>query len=135
MCTHTGSPDPAKPEKKETTENTEESRTTSPDTAESKPKEAQEKSQSQPAAFSGAGNRSPKKPAKETAENAETKPGPGQLPQMQPMPGLKKPAKICKPAGKQKNGSLLSLSTLKNPAALRLRLLRIMRSTCRASER
>jgi hypothetical protein len=49
MCTHTGSPDPAKPEKKETTENTEDSRVTSPDTAESKTTEDQGKSQtSQP---------------------------------------------------------------------------------------
>ena len=45
MCTHTGSPDPAKPEKKEPTENTSESRTTSPDTAESKQQESREKSQ------------------------------------------------------------------------------------------
>jgi len=45
MCTHTGSPDPAKPEKKETTENTEESPTASPDSAESKTMEAQGKSQ------------------------------------------------------------------------------------------
>ena len=49
MCTHTGSPDPAKPEKKEPTENTEESRPAPPDTAESKIKETQGKSQtSQP---------------------------------------------------------------------------------------
>jgi hypothetical protein len=49
MCTHTGSPGPAKPEKKETTENTEESRTNSPDRAESETKKAQGKSQtSQP---------------------------------------------------------------------------------------
>jgi hypothetical protein len=48
MCTHTGSPDPAKPEKKETTENTEDSRVTSPDTAESKTTEDQGKSQTSP---------------------------------------------------------------------------------------
>lgn len=65
MCTHTGSPDPAKPEKKETTENSEESRATSPDTAESKTKEAQEKSQSsQPSSQAATG---PK--PEETAEN------------------------------------------------------------------
>ena len=65
MCTHTGSPDPAKPEKKETTENSEESRATSPDTAESKTKEAQEKSQSsQPPSQAATG---PK--PEETAEN------------------------------------------------------------------
>ena len=45
MCTHTGSPDPAKPEKKETTENKSESRTSSPDTTESKQQESQGKSQ------------------------------------------------------------------------------------------
>jgi hypothetical protein len=65
MCTHTGSPDPAKPKKKETTENTEESRTTSPDTAESKTKEAQGKSQtSQPPIQDVTGPES-----EETAEN------------------------------------------------------------------
>jgi len=65
MCTHTGSPDPAKPEKKEPTENTEESRTTSPDTAESKTKEAQGKSQtSQPPIQDVTGPES-----EETAEN------------------------------------------------------------------
>jgi hypothetical protein len=45
MCTHTGSPDPAKPEKKEATENTEESRDTAQDTAEAETKESQGKSQ------------------------------------------------------------------------------------------
>ena len=65
MCTHTGSPGPAKPEKKETTENTEESRTVSPDSAESKTKEAQGKSQtSQPPIQDVTGPES-----EETAEN------------------------------------------------------------------
>jgi len=65
MCTHTGSPDPAKPEKNEPTENTEESRTASPDSAESKTKEAQGKSQtSQPPIQDVTGPES-----EETAEN------------------------------------------------------------------
>jgi hypothetical protein len=48
-CAHTGSPDPATPEKEKSAENTSESRTTPPDTAESEQQEAQETSQtSQP---------------------------------------------------------------------------------------
>ena len=41
-CAHTGSPDPAKPEKEKPAENTSESRTASPDTAESQPQEVQD---------------------------------------------------------------------------------------------
>jgi hypothetical protein len=72
MCTHTGSPDPAKPEKKEPTENTSESRITSPDTAESKQQESGEKSQagqppSQDATEPKAEKRTEKKSEKETA--------------------------------------------------------------------
>ena len=44
-CAHTGSTDPAKPEKEETTESASESRTASPETVESQPQEVEEKSQ------------------------------------------------------------------------------------------
>ena len=44
-CAHTGSPDPAKPEKEKRPENTSESRTTPPDTAKSEPQESRDKSQ------------------------------------------------------------------------------------------
>ena len=65
-CAHTGSPDPAKPEKEETTESTSESRTASPDTAESQPQEVQEKSKtSQPPSQAETGSKSEK-----TAENS-----------------------------------------------------------------
>jgi len=64
-CAHTGSPDPAKPQKEEPTENTRESRTNSTDTAESKPPEVQQKSpSSQPISQAATGPKSDK-----TAEN------------------------------------------------------------------
>ena len=44
-CAHMGSPDPAKPAKEETAENTSQSRTASPGAAESRPQEVQHKSQ------------------------------------------------------------------------------------------
>jgi hypothetical protein len=75
MCTHTGSPEPAKPEKKEPTENTSESRTTSPDTAESKRQESREKSQTGQAPSQAATEPKSDKTAEKKPENGTTSAG------------------------------------------------------------
>jgi hypothetical protein len=75
MCTHTGSPDPAKPEKKEPTENTGESRTTSPDTAESKRQESREKSQTGQTPSQAATEPKSDKTAEKKPENGTTSAG------------------------------------------------------------